>query len=222
MSDGPVVGLGLEKRLRRLRHLGAERHLRDVDVAVHVRQQAQVLLADRLARGGELGRGAERRRLRLLAAGVRVHLGVEDEDVDVAPVRQHVVEPAVADVVRPSVAADEPHALLHEIVGERLEPARLGGLQAGERLPQRHDPLALLGDAGLARLIRVEQRRRQPVADLRRQVLQQLARTAATCASSASRKPNPNSALSSKSEFDQAGPRPSRLVVYGVVGRLPP
>ncbi len=34
--------------------------------------------------------------------------------------------------------------------------------------------------------------------------------------------PRPNSALSSNSEFDQAGPRPSALVVYGVVGRLPP
>jgi hypothetical protein len=32
----------------------------------------------------------------------------------------------------------------------------------------------------------------------------------------------PNSALSSNSEFDHAGPRPSRFVVYGVVGRLPP
>ena len=32
----------------------------------------------------------------------------------------------------------------------------------------------------------------------------------------------PNSALSSKSELDQAGPRPSSFTVYGVVGRLPP
>src|SRR4029079_7410693 len=34
--------------------------------------------------------------------------------------------------------------------------------------------------------------------------------------------PNPNSALSSKSEFDHAGPRPNSFVVHGVVGRLPP
>ena len=40
--------------------------------------------------------------------------------------------------------------------------------------------------------------------------------------SSASRMPSPNSALSSKSEFDQAGPRPSRFTVYGVVGRFAP
>ena len=174
MSEGPAIGLGLEERLGRLRHLGAERHLRDVDVAVHVRQQAQVLLADRLAGGGELGGGAERRRLRLLAAGVRVHLGVEHEHVDVAAVREHVVEPAVADVVGPSVAADEPHALLHEVVGQRLQPARLCGLNRGELLPERLDPLALLRDARLARLVRVEERGDQRVADLRREPLQEL------------------------------------------------
>src|SRR3989304_2988551 len=37
-----------------------------------------------------------------------------------------------------------------------------------------------------------------------------------------SRKPSPNSALSSKRELDHAGPRPSAFVVHGVVGRLPP
>ena len=215
------IGLGFEKRLRRLRHLGAERDPRDVDVAVHVRQQAEILLSDRLAGGGELRGRAERRRFRRLAAGVRVHLGVQHQDVDVAPVRQHVIEAAVADVVRPSVAADEPHALLHEVVGERFEPARLGRCQAGELTPQRLDPLALRRDAGLVRLIRIEQRRGQTVADLRRERWSR-PRAVATCASSAIRKPKPNSALSSKSEFDHAGPRPSRFVVYGVVGRLPP
>ncbi len=34
--------------------------------------------------------------------------------------------------------------------------------------------------------------------------------------------PRPNSALSSNSELDQAGPRPSALTDHGVVGRLPP
>src|SRR4030095_6267800 len=34
--------------------------------------------------------------------------------------------------------------------------------------------------------------------------------------------PYPNSALSSKSEFAHAGPRPSASQVHGVVGRLPP
>ena len=42
------------------------------------------------------------------------------------------------------------------------------------------------------------------------------------CWSTASRMPKPNSALSSKSEFAQAGPRPSAFFAHGVVGRLPP
>ena len=42
------------------------------------------------------------------------------------------------------------------------------------------------------------------------------------CESIARRNPKPNSALSSKSELFQAGPRPSRFVAYGVVGRFPP
>ena len=117
-------------------------------MAVHVREQAEILLADRLAGRGELRCRAERRRLRLLAAGVRIHLGVHDEDVHVAAVGQHVVESAVTDVVRPAVAADEPHALLDEIVGERLEPPRLLALDRGELTPERDDAIALRGDAG--------------------------------------------------------------------------
>src|SRR4029453_3343824 len=67
---GSGVGLRLEKRLRRLRHLGAERDPCDVDVSVHVREQAEILFPDWFARRGELRSGAERRRLRLLAARV--------------------------------------------------------------------------------------------------------------------------------------------------------
>ena len=173
---------------------------------------------------GELRGGAERRRLRLLAAGVRVDLGVEHEDVDVAPAGQHVIEAAVADVVGPAVAADQPDALLHQVVGERFEPPRLGRRERREPLPQR-DARARAAPRCRLRvdLIGVEQsprRGRSPIC--RRQLLRPAPRAAATCASSASRMPKPNSALSSNSEFDHAGPRPSRLVVYGVVGRLPP
>ena len=50
----------------------------------------------------------QRGRFGHLAAGVRVHLGVEDEHVDVAPAREDVVEPTGADVVGPPVAADDP------------------------------------------------------------------------------------------------------------------
>ena len=187
ISDGPVIRLGFEERLRRLRHLGAEGHPRDVDVAVHVRQQAEILLADRLAGRRELRGGAERRRLRRLAAGVRVDLGVHDQDVDVAPVGEHVIEAAVADVVGPPVAADQPHALLHQVVGERVRAGVASALASGASWrPQRDDALALGGDAGFVRLIGVEQRAspgRSPICGAR--CWTQVPRAAPTCASSA-------------------------------------
>ena len=121
----PGVRFRFEQRLHRLRHLGAHRDPRHVDVAIHAGEQAEILLAGGLARRGELGNRAERRRFRLLAAGVRIDLRVEHEDVDVAATGEHVVEAAIADVIGPTVAAQQPDALLDEVVGQRLEPARL-------------------------------------------------------------------------------------------------
>ena len=112
----------------------------------------QVLLRRSLAAGGELGHGAPRRRLGHLPAGVGVDLGVEHQDVDVAARRQHVVEAAVADVVGPAVAADDPDALLRPAC--RPRPAGRGprGVvrpRAGVACSSR-DALALRVDAGLA------------------------------------------------------------------------
>ena len=106
-----------------------------------------------LARRGELGGGAERRGLGLLASGVGVHLGVEHEDVDVAAGGQHVVEAAVADVVGPSVAADDPDALLDEVVGEETQPHRFRIGPPREQELQVRDPLPLRGDSGLPGLV---------------------------------------------------------------------
>ena len=82
----PVVGLRLAEGLQGLLWVGAHGDLRDVDVSVGDRLQREVLLRHRLACGGELGDRAQWRRLGHLAAGVRVHLGVEHQHVDVAPV----------------------------------------------------------------------------------------------------------------------------------------
>ena len=67
---------------------------------------------------GEFRDRAARSRFRRLAAGVGINLGVEHQHVHVAAARQHVVEAAVADVVSPAVAADDPDALFHQHVGE--------------------------------------------------------------------------------------------------------
>jgi len=74
----------------------------------------------------------------------------------------------------------------------------------------------LRGDRRFSALVGGEQLPDQHVADGGRQLLQQLARLFRVLVEGR-RNPKPNSALSSKSEFDQAGPRPSRLVVNGVV-----
>ena len=74
------------------------------------------------------------RRFGGLAAGVGIDLGVEDEDVDV-PVHGHdVVEPAVADVIGPAVAADAPDALLDEVspAADRSCQSRLGAVGLGQ------------------------------------------------------------------------------------------
>ena len=117
----PVVGLGLPERGERLVRVGAHGHARHVDVAVGDGLQGDVLLVHGLACRGELGHGTDRSGLRRLPAGVGVDLGVHDEDVDVAPGGQDVVEPTRADVVGPAVAADDPHAAPQQVVGHAAQ-----------------------------------------------------------------------------------------------------
>ena len=112
--------LGLGERLDRLDVVRTDRDLRDVDVAVASRFDAEVLLRGVLAAGRELRHRGAGRGLRGLPARVRVHLGVEHEDVHVATRPQHVVETSGADVVGPTVAPDDPHVLAHERARQRV------------------------------------------------------------------------------------------------------
>ena len=110
------------------------------DAVVGTGDRAEILLAARLAGRGELRDRAAGRRLRGLAAGVGVDLRVEDQDVHVPARAEHVVEAAVADVVGPAVAADDPHAPRDERRG-RVEgrPGRGSGI--------RREQTTQLGDA---------------------------------------------------------------------------
>ena len=67
-----------------------------------------------LAAGGKLGNRAARGGLGRLPAGVRVDLGVEDEDIDVLAGTEHVIETAETDVKCPAVAAQDPDALANQ------------------------------------------------------------------------------------------------------------
>ena len=157
MSDGPVVRLRLAQRHQRLLGVGAERDLGDVGVAVGDRLQGEILARHLLAAGGELGGSAERGRLGRLAAGVGVDLGVHHQDVHVAVLRQHVVEPAVTDVVGPAVAADEPDAAANEKVGERAEIDRLGAeVSPFDRVERLVDPFGAARRSSLSVTWRAE------------------------------------------------------------------
>ena len=50
-----------------------------------------------------------------LTAGVGIHLGIEDQDVDIRAGSQDMVHAAEADIVSPAVAAEDPDGLLVQI-----------------------------------------------------------------------------------------------------------
>ena len=113
-----MVGLGLLDDVEVLGLAGAHGDLGDIDVAVALGNHTEVFLANLLTRGGELGDSTCRGGLGALSAGVGVHLGVHDDDVDVLAAGQDVVETAEADIITPAVTAEDPLALLDEAVAE--------------------------------------------------------------------------------------------------------
>ena len=175
-----------------------------------------------LAGRREARHGAARRRLRRLAAGVRVDLGIEHEHVDVLVGRQHVIEAAVADVVGPAVAADDPHRLLHEVVGDREQLGRRGRSRAAEHVLQQTER-ACAARGCPAR--RAGPRRGSPRRALRRCAAPARAPARARArpadrSSGACRSRTPRCPRTASSPTPDPGRR--RLHVHGVVGRLPP
>ena len=139
-DDGrPVVCLGLLEGLEGLVAVVAESDAGDVHVSVAHAHEAHVLLVGALAAGRELGDRRGGRCLGGLAAGVRVDLGVQHQDVHVAVHGDHVVDAAVSDVVCPAVSADDPDRLVGEVVGEFIDLCQvlavaLCGVLGDERL----------------------------------------------------------------------------------------
>ena len=140
ISDGPSCASASRKVAHRVGVVAAHRHPRDVHRAVADSLHREVLLAGLFAAAGELRDRATRSGLRHLPAGVRIDFGVEHQHVHIHAGAEHVIEAAEADVICPSVAADQPHALTHQRIGERHQIARIVGFEA------RDDPLDL-GDA---------------------------------------------------------------------------
>ncbi len=121
--------------------VGLHGDLGDVDVAVAHSQQPQILLPGFLAGGRELGHRAHGRGLGLLAAGVGVDLGIHDQDVDVLAGGQDMVEAAVADVIGPAIAPDDPYTLGTQLIGQACQLPHLRPLLVHQPVPQTRNRL---------------------------------------------------------------------------------
>ena len=109
-----------------------------------------------------------------LAAKAPGASGVEHEDVAVAAARQHVVEPAIADVIGPAVATDDPDRAADQMVDDREQVLRrLVRRQLQQRGLQLGDTDALRADIRFLDLRRSEDRLDQPFAHLLRQRFEQ-------------------------------------------------
>ena len=152
----PGIGFGFDECFERVFVLGAHRHAGDIDVAVSHGDQAKILLAQRFAARGELRHRSARRGLGHLAAGVGIDFRVEHQHIDVAAAGQDMVQSAVADVVGPAVATDNPDALLDQVSPIGSSSFRFGASLARQLLFQRRHALALLVNAGFVALIGIE------------------------------------------------------------------
>ncbi len=175
-DGGAGESLRLLERPDGLHVVGPEGHGGDVGAAPVHRVHPEVFLGCNLPPRRELGHGRHRGGLRHLPAGIGVHLAVEHQDVHVAARSQDVVQPAVTDVVGPAVPADDPHALFHQVIGQGEEALRFRGIRPLQPFLERRHPFPLGENAGFGRLVRVEQPPGQFVADLRRQLPDQVAR----------------------------------------------
>src|SRR5580692_7054097 len=110
--------------------LCAHGHTGDIDVAVAHGNEAEIFLGSGLAACGKFRHGRAGGRLGRLPSSIRVDLGVEHEHVDVASAGQYVIEATVADVVRPTVSADNPNTFFNEQVGDRQQLLSVGGIRA--------------------------------------------------------------------------------------------
>ena len=124
-----------------------------------------------------------------------------------------MVEPAVADVVGPAVAADDPDPLLHEVVGEEAQPRRVRIGPAREQELQVRDPRPLRGDAGLARLVRGQEPVDEIPGESRHHAREELARRVAVAVES---QPHPHAELRVVLEERVRPGRAASLAVGGV------
>ena len=108
-DDGrSVPSLSLADSLQGLSVVSTHSNLSYIYITVSGSDHTEILLADALALSSELSDSTKRSSLRSLTTGVRVNLSIEHEDVNVLTISNHVVETKLTDIVRSTVATDDP------------------------------------------------------------------------------------------------------------------
>ena len=167
----------------------------------------------RLPAAANFATAAGRRGLGGLSAGVGVHFGVHNEDVDVLAHGQHVIESAVTDVVSPAVAAEDPLALLDQQVADVIDLLARSRRSSQPQFMQSSNHLdnsgAALRQPSASSLLSSHAVQTaltsspQPVSKLPASIVR---KPLAAVLVVARFMPKPNSALSSNREFAHAGP----------------
>src|SRR4051794_9190194 len=149
---GSVVGLRLEESFKSVLVLGTHGYAGHVDVPVSHGHETEILLRPRLPAGCKLRNSGARGSFGGLSASIRIHLGIEHQQVHVSAAGQDVIETAIADVIRPAVAAYDPDTLLNEHVGDREQLPRFNGVVALQLVLEYFNSLPLFEDVGLVLL----------------------------------------------------------------------
>ena len=110
-----VVSFRFGHGLHELVLIGTHSYLRYIYIAVRNGHHAEILLLRAFTGSGKLCNSGCRRSLGGLAARIGVNFRVEDEDVDVLILREHMVHAAEADIISPAVAAEDPVGTFDEV-----------------------------------------------------------------------------------------------------------
>jgi len=161
-------------------------------------------LAPGLPPAANLATAGARRGFGGLASGVGIDLGVEHQDVDVAAAGEDVIEAAVADVVGQPSPPTIQTLFLTSMSATESSCLASGEFSLRSFSFNRSTALTLLENVGLVFLFLREQGGDKFFSDGSRQTAQQFAGDS-VCLSIDSRKPRPNSALSSKREWTMPG-----------------
>ena len=122
---GAFVTFRFGKGLDRLIWIGAHRHGRHINSAVSHSEQTHIFLGHSLAAGGKLGNRTKGGRFGHLSACIGIHLGIQNQHVDIVSAGQNMIKAAIPNIIGPPIAANHPDALCDQEIGTlRVVPPR--------------------------------------------------------------------------------------------------